>query len=162
MSTGEKKHRSRGAIALFVVTGIILILLGIIPIAAGTTILIINRSRDSEGFHVSNTYQMNTSTYAFAMAMSPMTGAVFMIVSCQVKGLFKREIYLTLQALDGTISHIKVPLASIAEAVENIRRTGHNVSACLILAIKYSQHILIDPCLAIIAEHDFLIFEIAG
>jgi hypothetical protein len=72
MSTGEKKHRSKGAIAFFVIIGIILILLGIIPIAAGTTILIFNRSRDSEGYHVSNTYQMNTSTYAFAMAMSPM------------------------------------------------------------------------------------------
>ena len=72
MTTGDKKRSGKGATALFVVLGIILILLGIIPLASGAAILVFNRSEDSKGYHLSNTYQMNTSTYAFAMAMSPM------------------------------------------------------------------------------------------
>jgi len=68
----DNKHKGKGATALFVIIGIILILLGIIPVAGGAAILFFNRSMDSDGYHLSNTYQMNTSTYAFAMAMSPM------------------------------------------------------------------------------------------
>ncbi len=72
MTAEVKKRNGKGANALLVVLGIILIILGIIPVAGGTAILVFNRSQDSNGYHLSNTYQMNTSTYAFAMAMSPM------------------------------------------------------------------------------------------
>jgi len=72
MTNEEKKHRGKGAATFFVIIGIILILAGIIPVAGGAAILVFNRGEDSNGYHLSNTYQMNTSTYAFAMAMSPM------------------------------------------------------------------------------------------
>ncbi|MGA9695896.1 MAG: hypothetical protein WBQ62_05745, partial [Dehalococcoidales bacterium] len=66
MTNEEKKHRGKGAATFFVIIGIILILVGIIPVAGGAAILVFNRGEDSNGYHLSNTYQMNTSTYAFA------------------------------------------------------------------------------------------------
>jgi uncharacterized membrane protein len=72
MTAEAKKRKGKGATALYVVLGIILILVGFIPVAGGAVILVFSRSEDSNGYHLSNTYQMNTSTYAFAMAMSPM------------------------------------------------------------------------------------------
>jgi hypothetical protein len=70
----DTKRKGKGVNAVFVVLGVILIILGIIPVAGGAAILFFNRGKDSNGYHQSNTYQVNTSTYAyaFAMAMSPM------------------------------------------------------------------------------------------
>ena len=72
MSTGERKQINKGVIALFVIIGIILIILGVIPIIGGAAILLANRGRDSESYHLSNVYQMKTSTYAFGMEMAPL------------------------------------------------------------------------------------------
>jgi hypothetical protein len=72
MTTEVKKHRGKGAAAFFAIIGIILIVLGIIPVAGGAAILFYNRYRDSQGYHLSNIYQINTSTYAFMMEMSPL------------------------------------------------------------------------------------------
>ena len=72
MSTGEVKTRKNRAIAFFVIIGVLLIILGIIPVIGGTAILFSNRGRDSEGYHLSNVYKMNTATHAFIMEMAPL------------------------------------------------------------------------------------------
>jgi len=52
---------------LYLVSGIMVIITGIVFITGGAGILFFNRSADGEGYHWSNTYEVRTSTYAFTM-----------------------------------------------------------------------------------------------
>jgi len=51
---------------LRLILGILIIIIGIIPIVGGAAILIFNKSADADGYHWSNTYEIRTSTYAFS------------------------------------------------------------------------------------------------
>jgi len=53
-----------GKNTLLLIAGILVIILGLIPIGGGAAILIFNRGADADGYHWSGTYEARTSTYA--------------------------------------------------------------------------------------------------
>lgn len=67
----EKKGIKKGKIILLI--GIVLLVLfGVSSILSGTVILILNRGTDKDGYSLSDVYKVETSTYAFALWVSPL------------------------------------------------------------------------------------------
>jgi hypothetical protein len=67
----KKVKKSRKILSL--VTGVVIVIIGILTLAGGAAILVYNKSADDKGFHWSNTYEVRSSTYAFTVEMKSLS-----------------------------------------------------------------------------------------